>query len=285
MNEANIRRLAALSRQTSGLVCLGLLVASPAMLDLVPGRSMNVIRASVRQLRRRKPPRGSRWAALVSCGLLLPGCKGGSTETDRRAAPGDASEHEVASARRIVRPSEAEVELRREMFERLVGEIRQSHVFSSAWPEAEWARHLPALWQEVSNATSRVSLWRALRHLSNSLRDGHLRFSPAGTDELRDRVRLPFELVNAGTSTRPRLMVWRSERTREIAPGDELLTYDGVSSAQLLEHFQFELNGSTPGARLDQLLNFLQSRAHMSSSKPGQPSVCIEPPASPSPPI
>jgi hypothetical protein len=116
------------------------------------------------------------------------------------------------------------------------------------------------LWQEVSSATSRVDLWRALRHLSNSLRDGHLRFTPAGTEELRERVRLPFEIVNAGTATHPRLVVSRSERTREVGPGDELLTYDGVPSAKLLEHFEFELNASTPGARVDQLLRFLQSR-------------------------
>jgi len=50
------------------------------------------------------------------------------------------------------------------MFERLIGEIRQSHVFSSARPEAEWERHIPALWQEVSSATSRVGLWRALEN-------------------------------------------------------------------------------------------------------------------------
>jgi hypothetical protein len=87
-----------------------------------------------------------------------------------------------------------------------------------------------------------------------------LKFTPAGTEEPRERVRLPFELINAGSPTHPRLMVSRSERTREIGPGDELLTYDGVPSAELLEHFQFELNEATPGARMDQLLSFLQSR-------------------------
>jgi len=206
------------------------------------------------------PFRGSRWATLVWCGLLLAGCKGAATETERRSTRGDAIDTEVGPAHAERRPSEAEVELRRAMFERLIGEIRQSHVFSSAWPEAEWERRIPALWQEVSSSTSRVGLWRALRHLSNSLRDGHLKFTPAGTEELRERVRLPFDLVNAGSSTHPRLMVSRSGRTREIGPGDELLTYDGVSSAELLEHFQFELNGSTPGARMDQLLRFLESR-------------------------
>jgi peptidase S41-like protein len=198
------------------------------------------------------------WAALISCALSLSACRG-STEADRRAARGDSIESEAAPARRKG-PSEAEVELRRAMFERLIGEIRRSHVFSSAWPEHEWERQLPALWQEVSSATSRVALWRALRHLSNSLRDGHLKFTPAGTEELRSRVWLPFELINAGSSTRPRLTISRSERPREIGPGDELLTYDGVPSADLLEHFQFELNEATPGARVDQLLSFLQSR-------------------------
>jgi hypothetical protein len=222
-----------------------------------PDKSMSIVRQRYRRVR----SRGSRWAALV-WSVLLAGCKGAgrSTEADGRAARGEAVEAEAAPVRGGARPSEAEVELRRAMFERLIGEIRRSHVFSSAWPESEWERHIPALWREVSSATSRVSLWRALRHLSNSLRDGHLRFTPAGTDELRERVRLPFELVNAGSSAHPRLMISRSERTREIGPGDELLTYDGVPSTKLLEHFQFELNASTPGARLDQLLGFLQSR-------------------------
>jgi hypothetical protein len=133
---------------------------------------MRVIRARVRPSYRRVPLRGSRWATLVWCGLLLAACKG--AETERRGARGDAIETEVAPARLERRPSEAEVELRRAMFERLIGEIRRSHVFSSAWPEAEWERCTPALWQEVSSSTSRVGLWRALRHLSNSLRDGHL---------------------------------------------------------------------------------------------------------------
>jgi len=68
---------------------------SPGMLDLPPGSSMSVTRAPVRQSYRRAPPGGSRWAALVSCGLLLPSCKGGSAEADRRAR-GDAIETEAA---------------------------------------------------------------------------------------------------------------------------------------------------------------------------------------------
>jgi peptidase S41-like protein len=204
-----------------------------------------------------KDRRRTRWAALLSGALFLPGCKG-STDAERRVAPGDTSEAQAPA--RPKGPSEAEVELRRAMFERLIAEIRRSHVFSSAWPEAEWERQLPALWQEVASATSRVGLWQALRHLSNSLRDGHLKFTPAGTENLRDRVRLPFELINAGSPTHPRLMVSRSELSRAIGPGDELLTYDGVPSAELLDHFQLELNEATPSGRLDQLLSFLQSR-------------------------
>lgn len=148
------------------------------------------------------------------------------------------------------------------MFERLIADIRASHVFSEVWPEREWERELPALQQEVSLAAERPALLRALRHLSNSLRDGHLAFTPAGGgDEHRPRMPLPFELVNAGSPELPQFVVARSDRPEEFAPGDELLRYDGVPSGDLLQHFRLELNGATRDVRLQQLLSFLNSRS------------------------
>jgi hypothetical protein len=222
---------------------------------------MRIIETDVRrQPLRQTPSRCSRWAGLISWALFLSGCEGGSPRADGRAARADTLEALAAPASAVAGPSESELRLRHAMFEGLIDDIRASHVFSSVWPRTEWERDLPALWQEVSSSTDRPALWRALRHLSNSLRDGHLGFTPAGTDELQRRVRLPFQLVNTGSSAHPRFMISGSERVRGISPGDELLTYDGVPSAELLQHFRFELNAATPGARLDQLSNFLESR-------------------------
>ncbi|MEO8182774.1 MAG: hypothetical protein ABI895_28405 [Deltaproteobacteria bacterium] len=159
-------------------------------------------------------------------------------------------------------PSAQDVELRRRMFERLVSEIRKYHVFSSVWPEAEWAKDLPALEREVLEAPERAGVLRALCHLSNDLRDGHLTFSPCqrAARGAMGRLVLPLVFAQVGSYEAPHFVVTQGGRASGMAPGDELLDYGGVRSEALLEHFRFELNGAHIGVRLDQLTELLQAR-------------------------
>jgi len=159
-------------------------------------------------------------------------------------------------------PSAQEIELRRQMFERLVSEIRKYHVFSSVWPEAEWAKDLPALERELLEAPEREGVLRALCHLSNGLRDGHLTFSPClkAANGRTGGLVLPLVFAQAGSYEAPSFIVTHADRATGMAPGDVLLDYDGVPSEALLEHFRFELNGGQVGVRLDQLSALLQGR-------------------------
>ena len=91
------------------------------------------------------------------------------------------------------------------MFAGLVSDIRKFHVFSSVWPEAEWAKDLPALEREVLNAPDRGGLLLALRHVSNSLRDGHLAFTPWGSNGGEEVVTLPVTFASAGDADPPGL--------------------------------------------------------------------------------
>lgn len=162
---------------------------------------------------------------------------------------------------RAPQPSAQEIELRRQMFERLVNEIRKYHVFSSVWPEAEWAKDLPALEREVLEAPERNGLLLALCHMSNHLRDGHLNFSPCPRAKgPTERLWLPLAFALAGSYEAPQFIVTQAERASGVAPGDVLFSYAGVPSEGLLEHFRFELRGAYVGARLEQLTDLLRSR-------------------------
>jgi hypothetical protein len=147
------------------------------------------------------------------------------------------------------------------MFERLVSDIRKYHVFSSVWPEAEWAKELPALEREVVNAHDRDRLLLALRHVSNSLRDGHLAFTQAGSDGTEAFATQVVSFANVGDVHRPWYVVTRSDRRSRVSLGDYLLSYDGVPRENLLEHYRFELNAATPAARSTQLSEFLRRRS------------------------
>jgi hypothetical protein len=199
-------------------------------------------------------------AAVLLCGTVLSSCQSISHE---KPAPADTRRAPAAStpgATDSPTPSEREVAIRRQMFAGLVSDIRKFHVFSSVWPEAEWAKDLPALEREVLNAPDRGGLLLALRHVSNSLRDGHLAFTPWGSNAREDVVTLPVTFASAGDTDPPWFVVTRSDRQSGASRGDFLLTYDGVPREKLLERFRFELNAATPAARVNQLSRFLQRR-------------------------
>jgi hypothetical protein len=120
---------------------------------------------------------------------------------------------------------------------------------------------LPALEREVLEARGRDGLLLALCHLSNDLRDGHLTFSPCpGAKGPTGRLVLPIAFALAGSNEAPHFIVTQAERASGVAPGDVLLSYDGVTSEGLLEHFRFELSGAHVGVRLEQLTEFLHWR-------------------------
>ena len=147
------------------------------------------------------------------------------------------------------------------MFDRLVKEIRSYHVFSNVWPETEWAKDLPALERELLEAPGRDELLLALCHLSNHLRDGHLTFSACPRAKgPKERAVLPVAFALAGSYEAPSFIVTEAERASGVAPGDVLLSYDGVTSAGLLEHYRFELSGAHVGVRLEQLTELLHAR-------------------------
>jgi hypothetical protein len=147
------------------------------------------------------------------------------------------------------------------MFERLVSDIRKYHVFSSVWPEEAWVKELPALEREVFSALDRDRLSIALRHVSNSLRDGHLTFTPAGVEGAEGFATLPVSFASVGDIDHPWYVITHSDRRSGVSLGDFLLSYDGVPREKLLDHYRFELNAATPAARSSQLTEFLRRRS------------------------
>jgi hypothetical protein len=223
-------------------------------------------------------PRAGRGATLL-CGAVLYGavlygavfssCQRTSHETPEPTAPRVTPAASTQASAKSEPLTLHEVALRHQMFAGLVSDIRKYHVFSSVWPETEWERELPVLEREVSNAPGRGGLLLALRHVSNSLRDGHLAFSPSSSDETEERVTLPVTFASAGDAEHPWFAASRSDRRSGASLGDFLLSYDGVPREKLLEHFRFELNAGTPAARVDQLGRFLQSRSTLGLAPDG----------------
>jgi len=213
--------------------------------------------AATQSAHRERVRRAARLDALW--GVLLLSCRGASCDAPAPANRG-VSVSPVASESQSLRAEHGTVALRRQMFSRLVERVRRHHVFSDAWSEADWAEELPVLEREVSEATDRDGLLLGLRHLSNSLRDGHLSFTSPGADE-RAMLSLPIELSSAGTLDSPWFVVTRSDRASGVSLGDHVLTYDGIDRGNLLEHYRFELNAATPAARMRQLARFLYQRS------------------------
>lgn len=148
----------------------------------------------------------------------------------------------------------------RATFERLVADIRAYHLFSSAWPEERWLAELPALESEVMAARNRLELLVALSHVGNSLRDGHLAFTPRnGWSEAGIAV-LPVSFFQAGSPLSPRFFVQQAEPGTQLMVGDELITYDGDRTDELLERFRLSIDQSSAGARAQRLTELLAWR-------------------------
>jgi hypothetical protein len=157
-------------------------------------------------------------------------------------------------------PSSTEQLARKDMFERLVADIRTYHLFPDAWPKERWAAELPALEREVTGAVDRSALLVALSRLADSLRDGHLAFTPTGGWTNPGIAVLPVSFFQTGSALEPRFFVEEATPDTGLAAGDELVRYDGLEVATLLEHFAPEIDRASPAARAARLTELLQWR-------------------------
>lgn len=159
-----------------------------------------------------------------------------------------------------ITPAPGEHLARRDMFQRLVADIRKFHLFPDTWREERWTAAVPGLEREVTGAVDRRALLVALSHVADSLRDGHLAFTPTGGWTDPGIAVLPVSFFQVGSALEPRFFIEKAAPDTGLAAGDELIRYDGFEVATLLEHFAPEIDRASPGARADRLAELLQWR-------------------------
>jgi hypothetical protein len=196
---------------------------------------------------------------LISVGVgIFVGMAGGCHAGAPAPASREARVPDAASVSST--PAAIEQRARRAMFEQLVADIRAYHLFPDAWPQERWAAELPALEREVTAAVDRSALRVALSHVADSLRDGHLAFTPAGGWADPGIAVLPVSFFQTGSALAPRFFVEKAAPDTGLAVGDELVRYDGIEAAALLAHFAPELDRASPAARAARLTELLQWR-------------------------
>jgi hypothetical protein len=132
------------------------------------------------------------------------------------------------------------------LFDELVDKIRKYHAFAPAAFAnlgRPWADELPALKVEFERADTLPKLKVALRHLGNSLHDGHCRFQPAAR---RQRRLAGFSLAMEWGEP-PVYFVSRiadPANTGPIAAGDVLVGVDGVPAEALPTRWALESNAN-----------------------------------------
>jgi C-terminal processing protease CtpA/Prc len=132
-----------------------------------------------------------------------------------------------------------------QLFERLVTMTRRYHVFA---PQTEknlgrkWDDYLPKLRAEFAAAKTRDDVELALWHFGNSLHDVHCQFRAKNRgDRLRLGVRVGVEAKGEG-------FVYTVEKVmdealaKELAPGDVIVSVDGVPAERLLEEHELASN-------------------------------------------
>ncbi|HTV25441.1 MAG TPA: hypothetical protein VMG12_42390 [Polyangiaceae bacterium] len=198
------------------------------------------------------------WRQPLSLALLLIAC-----QPNTRAASAPAAAAPLASSPPPRSPAPApspELQARSAMFQRLVRDIRAYHVFPEAWSEQDWSADVPRLERMVLDAPDRATLLIALSRVSGSLRDGHLGFIPTGGWPSTGIAVLPIGLFQTGSALEPAFIVRRAAPETGLAVGDQLVSYDGIEVSHLLDHFRFELDRASPGARATRLTELLQWR-------------------------
>jgi hypothetical protein len=159
-------------------------------------------------------------AAVI--GLLVAGC------VAERPAP-------VVSQAAPVKAAEAQESI--VLFEHLVSTVRRYHVFSSNTEKnlgKSWEDDLPRLRDQFRRATTERALTTALFHFVNSLHDAHCQFHPkergerlglsltVGAERVDDQIRFYVDRVND------------PELAKTFAPGDVVVSIDGVPAGELL---------------------------------------------------
>lgn len=191
-------------------------------------------------------------ALLLS--MLTAAC--GSTTTTPRATCPEAQSHAKP------RGPDASAADRLALFDAIVEAVHAHHQFSDAsfarryqleeepgLARARWDADLPYFRRLFEEAASPEVLALALVQLNESLLDGHCHFAPQSLPPAR---LLPL-------SFRPRLdgrydhFVVQSSRVEGIAAGDELVSFDGVAAAELLEHERFRSAATNARRRAEHL--------------------------------
>src|SRR5579871_4030433 len=150
------------------------------------------------------------------------------------------------------------------VFDELVKRIERDHVFPPRYARDvghPWRDDVPALRDEFARATDRREALVALRHLQNSLRDGHCRIQPP-SDLSQRTLTLGLGLWAGGTAAAPEVHVEKvldPDARAAISPGDTIVAVDGVPLVAWLAAHPFESVRLAPDIRVAESLSFIAS--------------------------
>jgi hypothetical protein len=130
---------------------------------------------------------------------------------------------------------------RRELFDRLVADVRKYHVFSTATAKAlglTWDEELPALRREFEEAVDDDHLVIALLHLQHSLHNPHCGYQPPETGSIAKTT--GFEVASEWRGGGAHFYVSAihdASLEDKLEVGDEIAEMDGVPAAELPRRF------------------------------------------------
>ncbi|MBN2496353.1 MAG: hypothetical protein JXR96_17295 [Deltaproteobacteria bacterium] len=162
------------------------------------------------------------------------------------------------------------------VFQELVAEVRRHHVFAEQTFEnlgRTWDEDLPRLEKEFRQASTKSELVAAINHLVNSLHNPHCFYN---TPDRPIPMTAGFEIEVEWRAGSPSFYVSRVDEPAlrgRIAPGDYLVSADGVPSQDFLQAFIFESNGNNWRSIASDIASFLCRRTTQRTTvKPGDQS-------------
>jgi Peptidase family S41 len=178
--------------------------------------------------------------------LLLLGACAAETRPDRPAATPIPAVRPPPSAKDVP----LAVEDRIALFDALMAEVRDLHVFSKVTAGGlglSWEKDdVPTLRAELLAADTRPGLDLALRHFGNSLHDAHCGFLPSGSQSPKQM--LGFDVA---VEWRDGVAGFYVDRVTDgalatrVAVGDRVVSVDGVPASELLRSLRFDSNAPT----------------------------------------
>ncbi len=193
--------------------------------------------------------------------LAVTGCAGGHSSPSPPVAPAPA-----AASVSVALPdtgAKKSLEEALALFDKLVGMVRRYHLFA---PQTEknlgkrWDDYLPRLRAEFAAAKDPDALTVAVWHFGNSLHDVHCQFRPK---DRGDRLRLGFRVGVEKQGTGFQFYVERvsdDALKKTLAPGDIVVSVDGVPSSRLLEENELSSNMNSSDNVALEVATFLTSR-------------------------